>query len=114
MAYAYGNQYGFGSGEHESTRTQKAAWGQQRSMAQQQDRDSWERGREMYERGLQQQEQQRRQYDSQTARGVGEKKYDVLAGLAKGMNQGGMGQFWPYGGSNTFMSRRIGGQGMQS
>ena len=97
MAMAYGTDWNRG-GEHYTSANQKAAWAQQAAAGQQQQAASWERGREMYERGLQGQEQQRRQYDSETARQMGAKKYDVLSGLLGGKMGGGSPSFsWPYG-----------------
>jgi hypothetical protein len=97
MAYATpGGQDWYRGGEHESSARQKAAWGQQAQAAKQQQDDAWERGREMYERGMQTQEQQRRQYDSETARQMSDKKYDVLSGLLNGKMGGSPNFTWPY------------------
>lgn len=47
-------------------------------------RDAQDRQREAHERALQAQEQQRRQYDSETQRQLGQKKFNVLSGLLGG------------------------------
>lgn len=106
--------------ENERRAAQQAANQQAYSASMNQaNQQQWDRGREMHERGLQQQEQRRRQMDSDTARQLGSRQYDVkekmasqMGGVLSGLSSGpmsGFGANWPYGQSGRTVT--MGGKG---
>lgn len=71
-------------GEHYTSARQKAGWAQQAQNQQAMQAANYQANREMFERGMLMEEQGRRNYDSRTAREMGQKKYGVLDGLLGG------------------------------